>query len=98
MNTHRTEVIEAFFRIRFGDPDSQASYYEEWKNRFIGLDASLIPTQMDRASKRAWGRATGLRYAIMRFNYTEDPVFVVVDLKTGLESTESSLDRLSENA
>tara|TARA_R100001530_G_scaffold59556_1_gene43149 strand:+ start:189 stop:506 length:318 start_codon:yes stop_codon:yes gene_type:complete len=96
MSEHKKEVIEAFFRIRFGNPDSQTSYFEEWKDRFLGLDESQIPSQMDFASRRAWGKATGLRYAIIRYNYTEDPVFSIVDLKTGIETTETDFSKSKE--
>ena len=93
MNAHKIEVIEAFFRIRFGNPKVQASYFEDWKNRFAGLDESLIPSQMDIASRRAFGKATGRRYAIIKYNYDVDPVFSIVDLKTGIETSETDFSK-----
>ena len=45
---------------------------------------------MDYASRRAWGKVTGLKYGLIKYNYTIDPVFEVVDLKTGLTTTQTA--------
>ena len=83
--------IRAFFECRFGNPDNNESYFEEWCGRFAGLDCdSLIPHQMDFASRRAWGKVTGLKYGLIKYNYTRDPVFEVVDLKTGFTTSEAA--------
>ena len=44
---------------------------------------------MDLSSRRTWGRVTGRRYALLKYNYDVDPVFEVVDLKTGLTTKET---------
>ena len=90
-------LVRKWFEHRFGNPDTNESYYKEWCGRFAGLSCeSLIPIQMDFGSRRAWGRVTGRRYAIVKYNYDVDPVFEVVDLKTGLTSKET--DFLREEA
>ena len=89
MRKHDDQVTE-WFNSSFGNPDSNASYYEEWLGRFAGLECeSLIPIQMDLSSRRTWGRVTGRRYALLKYNYDVDPVFEVVDLKTGLTTKET---------
>ena len=45
---------------------------------------------MDIASRRAWGKVTGLKYGLIKYNYDVDPVFEVVDLKTGLTTKETA--------
>jgi len=86
----KDDLIKAWFESRFGNPDNNSSYYEEWKSRFAGLSCdSLIPIDMDFSSRRAWGRVTGRSYAIVKYNYDVDPVFEIVDLKTGLTTKET---------
>mgnify|MGYP003152748146 CR=1 FL=1 len=85
--------IRAFFVSRFGNPDTDPSYFNEWVSRFAGLDCdSLIPHQMDYQSRRVWGKVTGLKYGLIKYNYTIDPVFEVVDLKTGLTTTQTAFE------
>ena len=93
MNGKKMEVIREFYAIRFGDPASDTHYFEQWVNRFRGLENGQIPIQMDLSSRRAYGKASGLRYAVIKYNYTQDPVFSIVDLKTGLESNETSFSK-----
>ena len=45
---------------------------------------------MDYASLRAWGKVTGLKYGLIKYNYDIDPVFEVVDLKTGFTTSEAA--------
>ena len=85
--------IRAFFECRFGNPDNDTHYFNEWVSRFTSLDCdSLIPHQMDIQSRRAWGKITGLKYGLIKYNYTIDPVFEVVDLKTGLTTKQTAFE------
>ena len=82
------DLITAWLKERFDCKDE--NYFDEWRARFAGLDCETqIPHQMDLSSRRAWGRVTGRRYAIIKYNYDVDPVFEVVDLKTGLTTKET---------
>ena len=84
-------LVRAFFVSRFGNPDTQTQYYQEWVDRFAVLDCdSLIPHQMDIQSRIAWGKVTGLKYALIKYNYDVDPVFEVVDLETGLTTSQTA--------
>jgi len=86
-------LVRAFFVSRFGNPDTDPQYFNEWVSRFAGLDcASLIPHQMDFESRRHWGKVTGLKYALIKYNYDVDPVFEVVDLKTGLATKQTAFE------
>ena len=75
------EHVEQFISKRFGN--TEGYYAEEWRNRFRGLDDNLIPHQMDNTSRRAWGKGTGNRYGLVKYDYGPNPTLVVVDLKTG---------------
>ena len=93
----KDDLVREWFQHRFGNPDTNKSYYKEWCGRFAGLDCdSLIPIQMDLSSRRAWGRVTGRRYALVKYNYDVDPVFAVIDLKTGMESNETDFSKMEE--
>ena len=89
-----TRNIESWLKERFNLNDER--YFDQWRARFAGLECDTqIPHQMDLSSRRAWGRVTGRRYAVIKYNYDVDPVFEVVDLRTGLTSKET--DFLKEN-
>ena len=82
------DLVTAWLKERFDTHDEL--YFDEWRARFAGLDCeSQIPHQMDYDSRMAWGRVTGRRYAIIKYNYDVDPVFEVVDLRTGLSTKET---------
>ena len=75
--------VEKWLAKRFTLVDK--SYEEEWRNRFAGLECETqIPWQMDVQSRRVWGKVTGNRYGLIKYNYDVNPVFAVVDLHTGL--------------
>ena len=83
--------VRAFFESRFGNPDTDPTYFNEWVSRFTSLECdSLIPHQMDIGSRQAWGRVTGLKYAVIKYNYDIDPVFEVVDLETGMTTSQTA--------
>tara|TARA_R110002020_G_scaffold468289_1_gene692448 strand:- start:42 stop:338 length:297 start_codon:yes stop_codon:yes gene_type:complete len=74
--------IETFISERFGTGDK--IYADEWRIRFGVLDCETqIPWQMDLQSRRVWGKVTGRKYGLIKYNYSEDPVYVIVDLTTG---------------
>tara|TARA_R100000458_G_scaffold22418_1_gene20094 strand:+ start:575 stop:850 length:276 start_codon:yes stop_codon:yes gene_type:complete len=78
---NRTHV-EEFVKARFGR--TEGYYAQEWRDRFAGLGCeTLIPWQMDLQSRRVWGKVTGRKYGLIKYNYDIDPVYVVVDLTTG---------------
>ena len=84
----KDDLVTAWLEERFTCKDEL--YFDEWRRRFAGLECETqIPVQMDLSSRRAWGRVTGRRYAVIKYNYSEDPVFEVVDLRTGLTSKET---------
>tara|TARA_R100001443_G_scaffold60224_1_gene70607 strand:- start:392 stop:697 length:306 start_codon:yes stop_codon:yes gene_type:complete len=75
--------VEKWIEARFGLYDE--SYAQQWRDRFAGLECETqIPWQMDVQSRKVWGRVTGNRYGLIKYNYDVNPVFAVVDLHTGL--------------
>tara|TARA_Y100000361_G_C11097592_1_gene310026 strand:- start:5 stop:280 length:276 start_codon:yes stop_codon:yes gene_type:complete len=76
------DAVELWLKERFGR--TEGYYAQEWRDRFAGLGCeTLIPWQMDLQSRRAWGKVTGRKYGLIKYNYDVDPVYVVVDLSTG---------------
>lgn len=74
--------VEEFVEARFGR--TEGYYAQEWRDRLAGLECeTLIPWQMDLQSRRVWGKVTGRKYGLIKYNYSEDPVYVIVDLSTG---------------
>jgi len=78
------DLITAWLEKRFGSYDE--SYGKQWQDRFAGLECeTLIPWQMDRQSRIAWGKVTGRKYGLVRYNFQWNPTFGVIDLTTGKE-------------